>query len=95
VRGELNSGRLISRRIRLAMRIAKNAPSSKILSMSIKEVSRFLKANADSIERTLLRMKYELLGVHFPPRFSLGKGTRFVLLADCELRMGNELNLGD
>jgi acetyltransferase-like isoleucine patch superfamily enzyme len=51
--------------------------------------------NADSLKRTILRIKHNFQGVHLPPRFSLGKGTQFILLADCELRIGNDLNLGD
>jgi acetyltransferase-like isoleucine patch superfamily enzyme len=54
-----------------------------------------MRINADSVRRTILRIKYGFHGVQFPPRFSLGTGTQFVLLADCELRIGNDLNLGD
>ena len=63
--------------------------------MFIKQVSNFVRSNADSAERTILRIKHDLQGVHLPPRFSLGKGTQFVLLADCDLSIGNDLNLGD
>jgi acetyltransferase-like isoleucine patch superfamily enzyme len=63
--------------------------------MSINRVIGFLKTNAEHIERTFLRIKYDCLGVQLPSSFTLGKGTRLVLLADCEAKIGNGLDLGD
>ena len=77
------------------MRIARRTFDSEYRGMFIANVSRFLEPAADNLRRALLRLNYESRGIHLPPHFSLGKGTRLVLLANCDARISDGLNLGD
>ena len=63
--------------------------------MFIANVSRSVEAGAENLRRALLRLVYESRGIHLPPCFSLGRGTRLVLLAKCDAEIRNGLNLGD
>ena len=63
--------------------------------MFIENVSHSIETGADHLRRTLLRLVYESRGIRLPPHFLLGRGTRLVSLARCDLEIRNGLNLGD
>ena len=77
------------------MRIATSRSVQNIGAMFIENVCRFVEAGADNLRRALQRLAYETRGIHLPPNFSLGRGTRLVSLAKCDAEIRNGLNLGD
>jgi acetyltransferase-like isoleucine patch superfamily enzyme len=77
------------------MRIATRSIGPEYRAMFIEKVCRSVETGADEIRRALQRLVYETRGIHLPPKFSLGRGTRLVSLAKCEAEIRNGLNLGD
>ncbi len=77
------------------MGIATESFASEYRHMLIENLSRSLEAGAENLRSVLLRLVYESRGIHLPPHFALGRGTRLVSLAKCDAEIRNGLNLGD
>ena len=77
------------------MRVARESLGSEYRAMFIQNISRSVETGAENLRRALLRLVYESRGIQLPPHFSLGKGTRLVSLAPCNVEIRNDLNLGD